>query len=218
MADSHIANQFRGLPIGELISAPLTAACEAQIQLAKSTADFINQVGLDANSNNVKMVDFSFKRPMASGDANAEGVSYGEEQVSLKVPFLSLVNTPALSIKKVNITFDMEVKETTSETSSSNTSGSFSATSNIGFWFAKTKVEVKGSVSSHKENTRKTDNSAKYHISIEAEDTGMPEGLSRVYDILQTAISPTKITTKPDSNPSKELSSPSTTQAETVAE
>ena len=42
----------------------------------------------------------------------------------------------------------------------------------------------------HKENTRSSDNSAKYHVQVLAEDTGMPEGLARVLDILHTAIQP----------------------------
>ena len=33
-------------------------------------------------------------------------------------------------------------------------------------------------------------------MEVFAEDTGMPEGLCRVYDILQSAIAPTKITNK----------------------
>jgi hypothetical protein len=51
-------------------------------------------------------------------------------------------------------------------------------------------VHVEGSVAAHKENTRSSDNSAKYHVQVLAEDTGMPEGLARVLDILHTAIQP----------------------------
>ena len=51
-------------------------------------------------------------------------------------------------------------------------------------------VHVEGSVATHKENTRSSDNSAKYHVQVLAEDTGMPEGLARVLDILHTAIQP----------------------------
>lgn len=54
-------------------------------------------------------------------------------------------------------------------------------------------AKVKGSISSHKENTRKSDNSAKYHVQVRATQGEMPEGLSRVLDILNTAINPTSI-------------------------
>jgi len=45
-------------------------------------------------------------------------------------------------------------------------------------------------VSSHMQNTRSSDNSAKYHLNVKAEDKGMPEGLARVMDIMQTACEP----------------------------
>jgi hypothetical protein len=48
-------------------------------------------------------------------------------------------------------------------------------------------------VATHKENTRSSDNSAKYHVAVHAEDKGMPEGLARVMDILQTACVPRRI-------------------------
>jgi len=40
---------------------------------------------------------------------------------------------------------------------------------------------------------RSSDNSAKYTVSVHAEDKGMPEGQARVMDILQTAAAPRKI-------------------------
>ena len=57
-----------------------------------------------------------------------------------------------------------------------------------GFFCVKTKVT--GSIATTKENTRSTDTSAKYHVEIQAKDSGMPEGLSRVLDIMQSSIVP----------------------------
>jgi hypothetical protein len=51
-------------------------------------------------------------------------------------------------------------------------------------------AKVAGSVTSHSENTRTSDNSARYTVNLKAEDKGMPEGLARVMDILQTACEP----------------------------
>jgi hypothetical protein len=51
-------------------------------------------------------------------------------------------------------------------------------------------VNIAGSISSHQEQTRTSDNSAKYHVEVLAEDAGMPEGLARVLDILQSSIEP----------------------------
>ena len=61
MADSNqIANQFSGLPIENLIAAPLLAASEGQKSLASSTASFITEVGLD-DKGNTKSVTFNYE-------------------------------------------------------------------------------------------------------------------------------------------------------------
>ncbi|HKE96230.1 MAG TPA: DUF2589 domain-containing protein, partial [Povalibacter sp.] len=70
-------------------------------------------------------------------------------------------------------------------------SASLDASVNYGIFSAK--VHIQGSVATHKENTRTSDNSAKYHVAVHAEDKGMPEGLARVLDILQSAAAPRKI-------------------------
>ena len=44
-------NQFRGLPMEQLIGAPLSALCEGQVMLASATKDYIETVGLDENKN-----------------------------------------------------------------------------------------------------------------------------------------------------------------------
>jgi hypothetical protein len=70
-------------------------------------------------------------------------------------------------------------------------SASLDASVNWGVFSAK--VHIQGSVATHKENTRTSDNSAKYSVAVHAEDKGMPEGLARVLDILQSAAAPRKV-------------------------
>ena len=56
---SSIANQFTGLPIENLIAAPLLAAAEGQKSLASTTAQFITEVGMD-DKGNTKSVTFQY--------------------------------------------------------------------------------------------------------------------------------------------------------------
>lgn len=187
-----LGNEFSGLPMGELIGAPLTAACDAQVRLAMATADFINLVGFNKDGS-VRNVDFSFFRP-ARPTAQQAGAPVSQdalvEKVQLSVPFLSIVNIPALKVKSVDITFDMEVKSSESSTESSKKDLGFEAEGKGTVGPFSLSVKVNGSVSTAQENTRKTDKSAKYHVEVHALDEGMPEGLSRVLDILQSAIAP----------------------------
>ncbi len=318
---SVIGNEFSGLPIADLIGAPLKAACDAQIRLANATASFINNIGFNTEPSLApdgtrlkdaagrplsklvpRQVDFSFWKPVAmntlgvgatatlavfvpgvsgntitgvkikniAGDmevitflapipwttddsatatllasainskgplaggytASASGTSLsltapsgsgtsvnsctvditttgalkyvqgtfaggtdegGDAQVQkvvLSVPFLAIVNIPSLMVKNVDITFDMEVKSSESHKDDLSEEVAIDATVKLDLGFISAEVKVHAALSAHQENTRSTDRSAKYHVSVSARDDGMPEGLSRVLDMLQKAISP----------------------------
>lgn len=175
-----MSQQFAGLPMGTLIGAPLKAACDSQVALAKATSDFIESVGFNEN-NELRTTSFTFMQNTTGADGKPVA-----QKMSLDVPLLAIVNIPSLAVKTVDITFDMEVKSSFSESETTDKKGSMEAKIGWGFFSAK----ISGSISSHKEQTRKSDNSAKYHVEVKARDDGMPEGLARVLDIVQNAISP----------------------------
>jgi hypothetical protein len=184
-----MGDQFKGLPMADLIGGPLRAACDSQIMLANATADFIKAVGFlpngDGKLENVRTARFQYTKMIQ--EANGMVKPYKAE---INVPLLAIVKIPCLSVKKVDITFDMEVKSSFSEKSSSDMSAKMEASARFGFGLFSATVNISGSVSSHKENARSSDNSAKYHVQVLAEDEGMPEGLARVLDILQSATEP----------------------------
>lgn len=198
----NMSDQFKGLPMGELIGGPLNAACEAQVKLAQATADFIKVIGFlppapdatDPYSGGTRTATFRFKRPVDNPAVKpGEPGSTMEEEVEICVPLLAIVKVPNLSITQVDVTFDMEVKSSFATKESSDMEASLDAEMSVGWGCFKASVKIHGSVASHKENTRSSDNSAKYHVLVHAEDNGMPEGLSRVLDILQTACAPRAI-------------------------
>ena len=194
-----IANQFSGLDMNMLIGGPLTAACDAQVRLSHATADFINSIGFyaDANGNpQPRQANFIYYKPVITTTTDGTTspptttTSYQASQMTLTVPFLALVKVPSLSIKTVDIIFDMEVKETSTDTSGSAASLTVDASASYGGKLFKASIDIKGSISSHQEHTRTTDNSAKYHVEVHASDDGPPEGLMRVLDMLQSAMGP----------------------------
>lgn len=189
---SSMSDQFRGLPMKDLIGGPLQAACDAQVLLAQASTDFIKNVGMypaekgkENDPLQVRTVDFSFERPAQQADG-----SVTKEKVDLQVPLLAIVNTPSLSVKEVDVNFTMEVHETTTDKSSKDLEASMDAEAKYSFGLFSAKVSVHGSVSSKSEHTRTTDNSAKYDVKVVARDDGMPEGLRRVLDMLNSAIAP----------------------------
>jgi hypothetical protein len=81
----------------------------------------------------------------------------------------------------------MEVKQSEKSESASDYGGSFSGSANFGIF----KASVSGSVSAHSSNTRSSDNSAKYHVDVSANNHGTPEGLARVLDMMAANVAPT---------------------------
>ena len=101
-------------------------------------------------------------------------------------------------VKTVDVVFDMEVKSSESHKDDKSMEASLDATAKVGWGPFSAEVKIHGAISAHQENTRSTDRSAKYHVQVHASDDGMPEGLSRVLDILQKAIAPVSVS-KPTS-------------------
>jgi len=188
-----IASQFSALPMEDLIGGPLQAAATAQGKLASITTDFITSVGLEDTGGGklaARTVDFKYQKPVKSSktDAKTGAVTdtWSKQDMDLQVPLLTIVKAPNLQVKKVNITFDMEVKASTASQTTSAQDAKVSASWKG--WGAK--VSFQGSVSNKQESQRSSDTSAKYHVEVLAQDDGAPEGLMKVLDILGEAIQP----------------------------
>ena len=192
-----IADQFKGLPMADLIGEPLLAAARAQGKLAGVTQHFIHDIGLNGTKStgfSARTVDFKFQSPVTDSKGNTTLVDN-----DLHVPLLAIVNVPNLSIKKATVDFTMEVKASSQDTDSSKTDASVSTTAKYSSWWSPVSVEMtaKVSTSNSHENVRKTDNSAKYDVHVEARDDGPPEGLMKVLDLLNAAIVPKSKGTPP---------------------
>lgn len=170
-----------------LIGGPLSAAADASLALANSTATFINTVGFDERGR-TRTVKFGYQQTSQNDDGTTNN-----DEMNVDIPLLAITPIPNLQIDNVDVLFDMEVKETSKSESSNDLSASGSAT--IGFLGFK--MTVTGSVSAHQSNTRSSDNSAKYHVEVNASNYGTPEGLARVLDMMAANISPALISSTP---------------------
>lgn len=195
MALENIANQFSGLDMGVLIGGPLTAACNAQTSLAMSTVNFIKEVGFqnEKGVSKTRVAEFAFDRTVMNGKDALGNPIYEKEEVKMSVPILALVNVPSLIIQNMDITFDMEVSSSESSESGVDAEASVSASASVGWGPVSGSASISGKVSTYSNNTRKSDNSAKYHVEVHAAQGGTPEGLSRVMDIIVSAVTPTAV-------------------------
>ena len=195
-----IANQFVGLPIEDLIVSPMIGMAKGQAKLNEVTWDYINEVAFvkdkDSGKATARSLDVEMNRVMTDGTTGEQSL----QKIYSKVPMLPLVPLPSLAITKADINFTMEVKS--SDMSKSSTDASVSSTVSGGYkgWGFSAKFSVTGKVATHKENTRSTDNSAKYDVSVHAEQLPATEGMLKLSDFLTQMLEPSLIPLSEDTN------------------
>lgn len=110
-----ISDQFKGLPLQALVGGPLAAAVNAQLTMARTTADFIQQIGVmppDKDSKDPaahgepRMPDFASEWPSQS---QADGQpTVGTVQRQVIAPILAPI--PGHPVGIVGVNFGMEDK------------------------------------------------------------------------------------------------------------
>ena len=168
-----IAQMMGGLPMNELIGAPLTSVVDAQRDLAKTMVNYVNEIGYAdgaGKSEEARMLKFKLTKPVITDDAVTT------TNIEMQAPVLGLLPMPALLVDKIAIDFQMEV--TAASTSKSNTSAEASTEVSGGFW--RVKAKVSGKVSTARENTRSTNQTAKYQVHVEANQQPQTECLSKL--------------------------------------
>ena len=187
-----IADQFAGLPIEDLIVSPMIGMAKGQAKLNEVTWDYINEVAFVKDKDGkatARALDVEMNRVMTDGTTGEQSL----QKIYSKVPMLPLVPLPSLAITKADINFTMEVKS--SDMSKSSTDASVSSTVSGGYkgWGFSAKFSVTGKVATHKENTRSTDNSAKYEVAVHAEQLPPTEGMLKLSDYLTEMLEPIAI-------------------------
>lgn len=184
MADSNLVQNFKGLPMGELIGGPLHASCAAQVELAEAMIMSMEKIGFDKDGK-TRTIDFELERPLMDSNTGKVGV----ETITVHAPTLGLVPLPALLIDLVTIDFNMEVKNVETNKDSTDTSLDVEAEAKF-LWYS---ASIKGSVSTHREHTRESDKSAKYTVHVEAKQQPPTEGMGKLMQLLSSAVDPLKI-------------------------
>lgn len=195
-----ISDNFKGLPIEDLIVSPIVGMAKGQAKLNDVTWKYISEVAFVEDEKTKKLtarkLDVEMNRVMTDGTTGEQKV----ETLYSSVPMLPLIPLPSLAITSADISFSMEVKTSVASKSSTDTKSSIDATASGGFWGMKYSATVAGSVATHKENTRSTDNSAKYEVSVHAEQLPPTEGMLKLSDYLTQMLEPSAIPLTADPN------------------
>ena len=145
-------------------------------KLAQSAFELMQEIDFNEDGKS-RMVEFSFQRPIQGSPT--------PQDVTVQAPFIGLVPLPNILIDDVRVDFQMEVTATETSTEKSSTEGS-SSTNCFGGW----SVNVGGKLSSSRENTRSTNQTARYHVDESNRQQRQTEGLSKLKDILASCVEP----------------------------
>ncbi len=180
-----IADQFSGLPLEDLMATPVIAGVHAQTAARKEYVQGLFEIAFEDDKKTTRVLEMTFNRPIEDNDG---GIS--TQIVKVEAPILGIVPVPALMVSHVKAEFTMEIK--TQDSSKNARDAEVTAEASVGWgpW----KASISGKVTTHSENSRQTDQSAKYTCSIEAEQAAPVEGMSKLMDLLASAVDPIALT------------------------
>jgi hypothetical protein len=187
-----IADQFAGLPIEELIVSPIIGMAKGQAKLNEVTWKYISEVAFVKDKDGkttARSLDVEMNRVVTNGATGEQEI----QKLYNKVPMLPLVPLPSLAITSADIEFSMEVKTSEASKDTSTSENSYEASAGGSWWGMSFNAKVSGKVATNKENTRSSDNSAKYNVKVHAEQLPPTEGMLKLSDYLTQMLEPSLI-------------------------
>lgn len=205
---ANIGAELQALPLEYMLASPLTAVIKAQALAAKTTIDFIETVGLEADATTgelkAKSTEFTYSQPVPD-PTNPGAVT--PVDTKLTVPLLAIVPIPYIRASDLNVSFEFKIRDIASGQSKSEVTGStgFSSSTTAsgkigggliggllggpsGQLEQKTNVSFNVSATYQATNRHSTDRSATFKMTMNAVQDAIPEGLARVLTILSDAI------------------------------
>lgn len=222
-----MAQQFTGLPMEDLIGGPLNASAKANAAMALTQTKFLletcfNKVERALTDEEKK----EYKKKYGDDpDSSARHTSYAPVMIemslvrgvltpttkdgkptteiknfttSFNLPLLTIIPVNSLGVNNVDISFEMEVKSSYSETESENkeaeTKGEGSFESKLGWGPLSVSIKGSASYSSRDSSTHDThyekSNSAKYTVNVHAGQLPVPKGVNTIIEAFTQAIQP----------------------------
>lgn len=174
------------LPFGNIIGGPLKACIEAQAMAAKTSWNFIQEVGLntDPETGEKKAVNVSF-----------QFIKDGRV-AQLNVPLLTIVPIPYIAIQTIDISFKANINASSSSSSVVNESvskeGGAAGSASLNLGLFKVNTDFHASYSSKKDSTATQDSkySVEYtmDVAVKAGQDSMPAGLAKVLELLGNSL------------------------------
>lgn len=203
-----MAEQFTGLPMGDLIGAPLLAAAKANSAMAATQTKFLLDTCFakettDDGKDHYQpvLIKMTLSRgvlvPVDPTQPDQEP-TISEVKTTFDLPLLTILPLNSLAVDDVSIGFDMEVKSSFSESTNDKTEEALSAQSSFSakVGYGVFSAEVTGSVSYDSSSSSSRDthyeksNSAQYSVKVHAGQIPLPQGVTTIIQAFTNSISP----------------------------
>lgn len=209
-----MAKQFSGLPMRELIGAPLVAAAQANNMMAVTQTKFLLETCFALKTIGEKeiykpiMINMTLTRPVINPDG-----SYGDPiESDFNLPLLTIIPLNSLAVDEVKVNFEMEVKSSFSTDKSTESSkensdkNAISRKVNNDNLSAELNGVVAASDSSGSKDSSsfKKSNSAKYEINAHAGQIPLPVGVTTIIETLSQSMVPVQLKASDETTPVEE--------------
>ena len=216
-----MAQQFTGLPMEDLIGGPLNAAAKANAAMALTQTRFLmetcfNKIEEKDTQGNLKsvsykpiMIEMSLERGVMTTveENNKKTLKIKPVVTKFNLPLLTIIPINSLGVNNVDITFEMEVKssysETENESKEAESKGEGSFETKLGWGPLSVSIKGSASYSSRDSSTHDThyekSNSAKYTVNVHAGQLPVPKGVNTVIEAFTQAIQPIELPSDPSS-------------------
>lgn len=177
------------LPLEYLIAAPLEALVRAQALSARTTAEFVSQVGFETDREGVsraRMVDFEYVTPRVNPENPGEAV---DTPVRVRLPVLTLLQIPNVAVEEADVELSLRVMTAPEEmrpttgTAKEKLAQEKARLTAFPIQLAPSPVRMVGAVTAPK----LADQTASLKVSIKLKQAPVPEGLTQIMTLLGDA-------------------------------
>jgi hypothetical protein len=184
--------ELAALDFASIIGGPLTAVITAQAQAAHVTTSFIQNIAFEQGTGTgpvkLRTVSFDFSQILGQ-QAQTPGVT--ADQLSIKVPLLTLLPIPFIRVDNMTIDLNVSLKSHNATTLSNDFvfSSSTSASESSFFGFGPS-ITFQTSVTDRNtyQNEQVIDDTYSLHVTVHAVQDQMPGGMSQILNIFGNVI------------------------------
>lgn len=194
------------------IGGPLNAAAKANAAMAMTQTRFLMETCFDKIGTDTKvsykpiMIEMSLERGVLNKDAK-DNLVVNTVTTKFNLPLITILPINSLGVNNVDISFEMEVKssysETEQETHSKESKGEGSFEAKLGWGPLSVSIKGSASYSSQDSSTHDThyekSNSAKYMVKVQAGQLPVPKGVNTIIEAFTQAIQPIEMPSKEQS-------------------